>query len=497
MRDLFAPEGSQKTLRPHQTRAIDLLRSSLGQGSKRPVLQLPTGAGKTLTAAKIISMAREKGNKVAFCVPAISLIDQTVEAFYDEGIHDIGVIQAEHPLTDPSKPVQICSVQTLARREAPVVSMAIVDECHMQFKSVYRWMEEKPHVPFIGLSATPWTRGMGKFWDDLLTPTNMRELIDAGYLSDYAVYAPTHPDLTGVKVSAGDYQQDQLSEIMQDQKLIGDIVDSWLKLGNGDPTLCFAVDRAHARAIQGQFARAGIRFAYCDAYTDLIERKHLFRQLARREIAGIVNVGTLTTGVDADIRTLILARPTKSDSLFVQIIGRALRTAEGKGRAVIIDHTDTTLRLGMPCSISRDKLCSGDREERAERERQAKEEPKPKECPKCQHVKPAGAALCPMCGFEAVMVRDVEAGQGDLAEIKGAKPKFTMEDRQRWFSELLTIQRDRKKSKGWLAHTYKAKFGVWPRGLDYDRRQPSPEVLGFVKHRNIAYAKKMEREQAA
>lgn len=493
---MFAPEGERKALRPHQEKAITLLRNSLLAGKRRPMLQAPTGFGKTLVAATIVRNALARGKRVAFCVPAISLIDQTVEAFASEGIRNVGVVQAGHMLTDPAMPVQICSVQTVARRGRPDVDLVLVDEAHMQFKAVYEWMDAAPSVPFLGLSATPWTRGLGKHYDDLLIAATTRELIDAGFLSEYTVYAPSHPDLSGVRVTAGDYQQDELSRVMRDHKLVGDVVESWLKLGNDDPTLCFAVDRAHAQAIQKQFLRAGVEFGYCDAHTDLVERKVLFDRMKARKIAGICNVGTLTTGVDADVRTLILARPTKSASLFVQIIGRALRTAPGKSEAVIIDHSDTTLRLGLPCSIMRTKLSTGDK-----RESKGEVEPPvrtPKPCPKCATVKPVGVHQCPKCGFEPENVRAIEAAEGELVAIKPGKTReATQGEKQLWYSMLLHIQRERGRSLGWVSHSYRDKFGVWPKGLQLIPAEPSPQVRSWVKAKDIRFAKARGKTNAA
>src|SRR5690606_24671861 len=130
-----------RPLRPHQRKAMRLLRESLIAGNKRTVLQMPTGAGKTRTAAEIINGALAKGNRVCFTVPAISLIDQTVEAFQQEGIDWLGVIQANHPRTDYGAPVQIASVQTLAARSLDVdCDVVVVDECHLRFKVISDWI---------------------------------------------------------------------------------------------------------------------------------------------------------------------------------------------------------------------------------------------------------------------------------------------------------------------------------------------------------------------
>ena len=108
----------KSTLRPHQTYALDLLKHSILVGKKRPLVQAPTGFGKTILAAAITEGASSKGNRVIFVVPALSLIDQTVAAFWREGITDVGVIQADHTLTDWSKPL-FCGPEPKPRTKTP------------------------------------------------------------------------------------------------------------------------------------------------------------------------------------------------------------------------------------------------------------------------------------------------------------------------------------------------------------------------------------------
>lgn len=132
----------QHKLRDYQEAAIRNLRSSLRSGKRRPVLQMPTGAGKTATAGAIINMARDKGHNVIFCVPAISLVNQTVESFERDGIFEIGVMQAYHERTDHTAPVQVASIQTLMRRKVPEAGLIIVDEAHVLFKFYRPWFAE-------------------------------------------------------------------------------------------------------------------------------------------------------------------------------------------------------------------------------------------------------------------------------------------------------------------------------------------------------------------
>ncbi len=233
-------------LHPHQALALTRLRASLLAGKKRPMLQAPTGAGKTLLAAAIVDGALEKGKRVLFTVPLLSLVDQTVEAFARQGIDAVGVMQGYHPQTDGTQPVQIASLQTLRRRRIPEADLVIIDEAHRWFTFMEAWLAspEWQRVPFIGLSATPWGSGLGKHFDDLIVAATTAELIDNGFLAPFRVFAPSHPDLAGVRTVAGDYHEGQLSEAMSKPMLVADVVGTWLRLGDNRPTLCFAVDRA-------------------------------------------------------------------------------------------------------------------------------------------------------------------------------------------------------------------------------------------------------------
>lgn len=485
--------SERKTLRPHQQEAIDLLRDSLKRGNKRTVLQAGTGFGKTLTSATIIRRAIERGKQVVFTVPRISLVEQAVEEFEAEGIDRIGVIQADHWRRDTFAPLQVASVQTLARRDfLPCADMVIVDECHLSPKPIYRWMKEKPEMPFLGLSATPWKKGMGDHWQDLVSPISLADLIDKGFLSPFTVYAPSHPDVSGVKVGAsGDYQKNQLSEVMQETRLVADVVDTWKQRAAGLPTLVFAVDLAHARKIQAAFAAGGIEMGYVEAKTETDERRRLLDQMERGAIAGVVSVGTMTTGVDADVRCVVLARPTKSEMFHVQAIGRALRTAPGKGRAIILDHADNHARLGFVTDIHYDRLLTG--QEKREPKQHERPERLPRECPSCGTLKPAGP--CPACGFEPTRQSDIEFEEGVLEEITPEKkPKEpTKSDKQAFWSGLLHIADRRNRSRGWASHTYKERFGVRPRGLEDWPIEPLPEVSSYVKARDIRYAKRREK----
>jgi len=482
-----------KPLWPHQARAIDSLKAALRAGYRRPVLQLPTGAGKTRTAAEIVSMGLAKRSRIVFTVPAISLIDQTVEAFWNEGIRDIGVIQSNHPMTDPSRKVQIASVDTLNRRARPEADLVIVDEAHRQSKAITEWLSDEncAALPFIGLSATPWAPGMGRLWDKLIIGSTTKELIELGVLSPFKVFAPSHPDLVHVKTTKGDYDIGQLSAAMQKGGLVGDIVTTWLERGGGGKTLVFAVDLAHARKLQKAFEDAGVRAGYIEADTPVLERQAIGKQLACGELQVVCNVGTLTTGVDWDIRCIVLARPTKSEMLYVQILGRGLRTASGKDYLTVLDHSDTTLKLGFVTDIHHEKLNEGKLDESGSKAKE-RETPKPWDCPKCTHIVPSGVYICNLCGFQRQRQSKIESAAGELVELDGKRaPKPPSAQEKRVFqAELYGLAIERGKTRGWADSYFKQKYGHWPK----EKETCSPinasiATRSWVKSRQIAYAK--------
>jgi superfamily II DNA or RNA helicase len=486
-----------RPLYDHQAQAILGLRQSLAKGHKHPMLQAPTGFGKTLTAVAIVLGALQKGRRVVFTVPAISLIDQTVVEFGKEGITDIGVIQADHPLTCDWKPVQIASVQTLNRRELPRTDLVLVDEAHQAHRVIFRWMQEEPNLPFVGLSATPWTKGLGKHYDDLIIAATTADLIDRGFLSKFRVFAPSHPDLTGFKTVGGDYDEGQLADAMDKPQLTADIVRTWLQTGENRPTLCFAVNRAHARRLEDEFRAAGVSVAYVDAFTERDVRNQIGEAFNAGRIKVVCNVGVLTTGIDWDVRCLILARPTKSEILFTQIIGRALRNADGKADALILDHSDTTITLGFVTDIRHETLDKGRGaapKPASPREAKAK---LPKECTACTFLKPAGVHECPACGFAPECREDVEVNDGDLVQMAGAKMQSDKASKQRFWSGLLWYCENQGKSEGWASHRYKARFGVWPRGLMAKPTPPDVQCRNWVKAEAIKWVKGQEKAAKA
>jgi len=458
----------------------------------RVIVQMPTGAGKTRLAAEFLRNELECGRRAMFVVPAIVLINQAMAAFNAEGLRDIGVIQANHPETDERRPLQVASVQTLLRRKIPPADLVIIDEAHRWFEFYETWFADPDwqETVFIGLTATPWTRGLGNYYKDFIVGSTIQELIGTGHLCDFRVFAPGHPDLTGVKTVAGDFKPDQLARAMNKQALVADIVETWLERGEDRQTLCFCVDRAHAKAVQLRFEEAGVRSGYVDYFSTPEERETVRVGFQRGELKVICNVGVLTTGVDWDVRCIILARPTRSRILFTQIIGRGLRSADGKEALTILDHSDNHLRLGFVTEEPPQVLDDG---EGPRRDAYDASVPLPTECPSCHFLRPPKVHVCPACGFAPVAVSKIYCDDGELVEIR----RLDIDDRAeqaRWHGMLANIGIRRGYQPGWAAHKFKEKFGHFPTSsAGAFLAEPSADVERWVRSRNIAFAKGARR----
>jgi DNA repair protein RadD len=457
-------------LRPHQARAMDMLRQSLGSGHRRPMLGLATGSGKTIIGAAIVEGARAKGNRVVFTAPAVDLIDQTVRAFEAEGLKGIGVIQADHPRTDPSMPIQIASVQTLARRSLPDTDLVIVDEAHEGHRIISEWMKQRPDLRFVGLSATPWARGLGKHYDDLVTPAAMPQLISAGFLSGFKVFAPSKPDLSGIRIMAGDYEVDQLAAAMLRRELDRTVISAWRRYAEGLPTLAYGVNRAHALWLQDGFLRAGIPAAYVDGDTPKRERQAIRAAYHEGRIKVVASVGTMTRGVDWDVRCILLDRPTKSEILYTQIFGRGMRPAEGKDALIAIDLTGTTEELGFVTDLGLGQLNAG------EQLMSSRKVAAPEPCPNCCLLNRPGMKVCPNCGRTVPEPTPQQRLEALTASLRLPKAR----GRQRLWSGLQWWAQQYHLSEKWCLANYHAVFGNWPTGLRSAPEAPDHEVRGWI-----------------
>lgn len=457
----------------------------------------------TLISAHLITSALEKRKRPIFTCPAVSLVDQTLKAFEGEGIHDIGVMQAQHERTDRHATTQIASVQTLVRREQPDVDFMILDECHMLFVALNQMLDGpwKDKIA-IGLSATPWAKGMGLRWTKLIIPATIPQLVEEGFLSPTDLYIPDQIAVRGnMDIQKGEFTEASASKEMRQNRIVGNVVETWNKLSPREKTFMFCVNREHAREQMGAFIDSGVPFGYIDANTSMDDRTLAFEKMRLGDIAGIASVGCLIAGVDEDVRCVIDAAPTISEMRHVQKWGRGIRTADGKFALCGLDHAGNNSDEGMGLfwEIYHDKL---DMHKESDKEVAYEGDPKPakpQRCPFCHLLIPKGHAACLKCGAPLPANSGLVHEDGELALYGGTKKKvkerqYTMEERQSWYSGFLWICQERGKAEGAAAHRYREKFGVFPRGLNKSPSPPSFEVEQFDKHCRIKYVKSLEKK---
>ena len=263
------------TLHPFQEQIIDDLAMGIRQGHKRQVCALATGGGKTVVAAHLGHRAAAKGRRMLFIVDRIELCGQAAETFNDMGL-SVGILRGDATSYTRADEIIVASIQTIRSRSAPDwMDFAIIDECHILHSEHIRLMEAWSDKAFIGLSATPLRKGLGKYFTNLVRGPSIRELTEQGFLVKVRAYAPQADAILsaldgvscGTTTAGYDYKDAELGAAMNRKELVGDIVKTWHEKGEDRPTLCFAVNIAHSKSIRDDFIAAGVNAAHLDAYT--------------------------------------------------------------------------------------------------------------------------------------------------------------------------------------------------------------------------------------
>ena len=489
---LFNQEVEQiermRPLRPSQSNAERAVREAVREGHKRIVLQAPCGWGKTLWAAHIIAAALRKGSRPLFTCPAISLVEQTLKAFEKEGIKDIGVMQAHHVRTNAMASVQIASVQTLIKRAVPDIGFALLDEVHESFEALDALIDSEAWKDklVIGLSATPWTKGMGLRWTKLVIAATINDLIADGHATPSVIYAPEKDiDRNALTVTRGEFDEGSASATMSEASIVGDVLTEWKEKSPREKTFAFCVNRAHAQKQMEAFQDSGIPFGYIDANTPIPERTRIFAKMQYGEIAGIASVGCLIRGIDEDVRCILDLQPTRSEIRHVQKWGRGIRTAEKKLVLIGLDHAGNNQSLGLFTDIYHDQLDMRKPGERGEAYKDDHKPAKPRKCAKCHNLVPPGARQCPVCHEKIALHTGVKTVDGRLVEISSI-PKMSREQND-WLRELAWIARKSGFKNGWVRHAFEEKWGTKPTEIPKRGKEPTDEVRAFVREKRKAY----------
>lgn len=354
-----------------------------------------------------------------------------------------GLIAPGHNQTNHK--VQIASVQTLGRRLLKRhynFDLIIVDEAHHAAAGTWgKIIAAMPNARLLGVTATPVRtdgQGLSTAFDDMVIGPSMSELIDMGFLVKPVVYAPpTQMSLDGVRKRGGDYDQRQVAERMDKPTITGSAVDHYRKLCAGKPAVAFCASVEHARHVAEQFRAAGFKAQSVDGQMLDTERKAAIDGLGNGDLHVVTSCDIISEGTDIPVvAAAILLRPTQSTGLYIQQVGRALRPAPGKDRAIILDHVGNVLRHGMP-QEDRDWSLDGiERHKKAANDN----EPTVKQCSKCYAVfTPAPA--CPQCGHvEEVKARKIEVTDGTLSEITEAQAAALKLERKREIGQARTLE---------------------------------------------------------
>ena len=491
-------------LRQYQIDVIDQLSAGFRDGHTRQILMLATGSGKTSVAGEMIRRAAERGHRSIFVVERIELAGQAMRHLESLGL-PVGLMQGENTLYRDTDVAIVASIQTLSKRGIPEnIRLIVVDEAHILHRAHQDLIERYSAVPVIGLTATPLRKGLAKIYSRLVKGPAIADLVRDRYLVPVKAYGPSQDKIEAVLSGVGvnyqpggrDFINKDLSRAMNRKELVGDIISTWLAKAAGLPTLVFAVDIAHSRAVVDDFAAEGIAAEHVDAYTDAEDRKAIIGRFRSGETTVLSSVSVLAVGFDVPIAACaILARPTLSLALHIQQCGRVMRPADGKAHALILDHAANFARHGRPESFDVEILDDG--EIAAAGTKRTSEELVP--CSACGFLLERSRRECPACGNEKRRVNQVHAVDGDLVEIDGAdRIAGQVSDRRSFYLMLRHIGIDRGWSSKAAAAQYRERFNEWPPFSWNDSRPilPDQATLRWVQSRMIAFAKKRERQSA-
>jgi superfamily II DNA or RNA helicase len=435
--------------------------------NKAVLLQAATGSGKTVLASAMIRAAMGKGTRSVFVVPRRELLKQTAETFHKYDI-PFGYVAAGYS-PNPFAKVTLATSGTLSRRldKAPAAQVCFVDETHFGADELGRIIAhyKGQGAWIVGLSATPWKlsgKGLGDWYDAMECGLSIADLIEAGRLSRYRLFAPNKPDLTGIKTVAGDYAKGQLADRMEgDRVLIGNAVKHYAQHAMGRLNVAYCTSVKHAQITAQAFRDGGIAAAAISGDMDDDERSRLVRAFARRELLVLCNCSLLTFGfdlasaaqMDVTIESMSDLSPTKSLSLQLQKWGRVLRMKPTP--ALIFDHAGNIDHHGLPDAAREWSL-----EGRDVQKRDGEATLPVRQCSECYFVH-RPAPCCPECGFcYPVQSRTVDEVEGDLAEVTSARRPPPPQAFAKDLDALIALGRQKgmKNPEGWAAHVMTARL---------------------------------------
>jgi superfamily II DNA or RNA helicase len=469
MTNVLAPSGCDDGTtfpepRPFQSAAHQALRQGFRDGHKNQLIMAPTGAGKTYLGLRICNEAMQKGKRAVFLCDRTTLINQTSKAADNYGLNQHGVIQANHWRRQPDQLLQIASSQTIAKRQFwPQLDVLVVDEAHTQMK-VWTEYAMSTGAAVIGLSATPFSAGLGKIFSNLINATTMHELTQSGVLVPMRVFSCTKPDMTGAKTAGGEWTDVAAAE--RGMEIVGDVVSEWIRYSERRKTIVFGSTIAHCKQLASEFTRHGIMAAVFTSETTDTERELLLKEYRKPDsmLKVLISVEALAKGFDVpDVGCVCDARPLrKSLSTAIQMWGRGLRSSPetGKTDCILLDFSGNIIRFAEDYTeIFFNGLAELDSGEKLDKKIRKDDDYELKGCPRCGY-KPF-TKRCMACGFEKKPQALIEQRPGEMKEIfigEGKNRKKLADDARHLWHQLCSYARmhsapEKQSGRAW--HLYK------------------------------------------
>jgi DNA repair protein RadD len=401
-------------LRPYQTAAIKSLYSYFGEHDGNPLIVLPTGTGKSVVIAEFVrgAFAFYPDTRILMVTHVKELIAQNFGALLrmwpdaPAGIYSAGLNSR-----DLRSPILFCGIQSVHKRAYNIqrCDLVLIDEAHliprdsgtMYRRFISELREINPQLKVIGFTATPFRldsgmlhRGKDAVFDDIAFNANVADMIEEGYLCNLTTKATAiELDVSGVKKRGGEFIASELEAKLDDAVLNAAIAAEITSKGQDRGSwLVFATGVKHAEHLRQEIALHGASAECVFGDTPPGQRGAILDRLKSGDLRCVVNVNVLTTGFDAPgIDLIAMCRPTASTGLYVQMLGRGMRLADGKENCLVLDFARNAIRHGPIDMIDK----------RGDYDPGAGDGQAPvKTCPTCQEIVFAGCRTCPACGHE-------------------------------------------------------------------------------------------------
>lgn len=406
-------------LRDYQRKAIEDTYEWLGKNGGNPCIVAPTGSGKSWIIAGLCEdiMNRWKQSRIIVLSHVKELLQQDADKILAAwpgaplGIYSAGLGRKDVDA------VTVAGIQSIYRKAGKIgkADLVIVDEAHRinnescgMYRRFLTELEDiNPHMRIIGLTATPYrlgqgmvTEGKNAIFDALIESVTIEELVKRGYLAPLRnKLTETRLNVEGVKVQGGDYVKSELEAQVNTRQNNDCIVTETLKRGEGrNAVLVFCCGITHAEALTEEFRDEGVTAEIVTGETPSDERARILEDFKAGRIRVLTNVNVLTTGFDyPNIDLIVMARPTLSPGLYMQMAGRGMRLKDGINKdCLVLDFAGNIARHGPITAVTPPKKRRAGRSVKDDK-------PKVKECPECHEGCAPNARVCPCCGYEFPM----------------------------------------------------------------------------------------------